>query len=699
MRIKYSIYTIYFLVFCFLPTIAQQKTKQNQKPKSQIMVMARVSEKDNLINIRWGTSDAQAWKLSNKYGFNVERFTILRDKKMLAQPERKLIAKALKPKPLAEWEKLARADNFAAVIVQAIYGDKFEMSGTASNGVANIMAQSQDLDQRFGFSLYAADMSFAGAKMAGWGYTDTDIKSNEKYFYRIKSAIPPGLLKIDSAGAYIGVDDYEPLPKIEEVATNFGDKSVVISWDYARLKNFYNAYYIEKSIDGGATFKKVSELPITNLNEKEGAGANRMYYIDSLNNNLTKYQYRIAGINPFGELSPYTDIAEGKGKSLLAFVPNIKNNSIDDKGVLQMQWEFDEAGNNQISGFILNKAAKSEGPYLEVIKNISPESRNLSYDKLDGSNYFTITAVGKESEARTSYPVLVQPIDSIPPAIPSGLVAKIDTTGKVTLQWDANKEIDLLGYKIFRSLSKGEEAVPLIDSVWYVNNYKDVLSLKMTNKKAWYGISAIDKRFNQSKISELVELKKPAVIPPSPAVITKYKTTGDKVMLKWVNSSDSEVVSHTILRRTHPDSAWVMLKTFTDTTNSFTDEKLKAEQNYQYVIDVKNEGNLKTRSEILMIQTTALATGKLVLTRLYAYPHPDEHRIEIVWDDKLDNVKSYQIYKAQTGASLSLWRVLSAKEKGLFDTAPTINTSYEYGVIAVLQSGAYSEMKTVTIKY
>jgi len=438
---------------------------------------------------------------------------------------------------------------------------------------------------------------------------------------------------------------------------------------------------------------------MTNLNEKEGAGANRMYYIDSLNNNLTKYQYRIAGINPFGELSPYTDVAEGKGKSLLAFVPNIKKNRIDDKGVLQMQWEFDEAGNNQISGFILNKATKSEGPYLKVMKNISPESRNLSYDKLDESNYFTITAVGKESEARTSYPVLVQPIDSVPPAIPSGLVAKIDTTGKVTLNWDANKETDLLGYKIFRALSKGEEAVPLIDSVWYVNSYKDVLSLKMTNKKAWYGVSAIDKRFNQSKISELVELKKPAVIPPSPAVITKYKTTGDKVMLNWVNSSDSDVVSHTILRRTHPDSAWVMVKTFTDTTNSFTDEKLKAEQNYQYVIEVKNEGNLKTRSEILMIQTTALATGKRTLTRLYAYPHPDEHRIEIVWDDKLTNVKSYQIYKAQTGASLSLWKVLSAKEKGLFDTAPIINTSYEYGVIAVLQSGAYSEMKTVMVKY
>ncbi|QPH39439.1 fibronectin type III domain-containing protein [Pedobacter endophyticus] len=692
-------FTLCLICFFAVPALAQQKPTQEKKPKSEILVMARASKKDNLINVRWGVGDAQAWKLSNKYGFNIERFTVLSDKQMLARPERKLIATALKPKPLAEWEKLAKADNYAAVIAQAIYGEKFDVSGTASNGVANIMAQSQDLEQRFGFSLYAADMSFAGAKMAGWGYTDTDIKKNEKYFYRIKSAIPSNLLKLDSAGAYIGMEDYEPLPKIDEVAASFGDKSVILSWDYARLKSYYNAYYIERSTDGGATFTKVSELPITNLNEKDGAGSKRMYYIDSLNNNMTKYQYRIAGINPFGELSPYTDVVEGKGKSLLAYVPNIRKNIIDEKGVLHLEWEFDAAGNEQISSFALNKAITSAGPYLEVMNNISPEKRSLSYDKLDGSNYFTLTAIAKEGEGRTSFPVLVQPIDSVPPAVPTGLIAKIDTNGKVSLSWDANKESDLLGYKIFRALSKGEEAVPLIDSVWYVNSYKDVLSLKMTNKKAWYGISALDKRFNQSKISELVELKKPSVIPPTPAVITKYKAADGKVLLNWINSSDDDVTSHSILRRAHPDSAWVVVKTFTDTTNTYTDENLKPEQDYEYAIEVVNLGKLKTRSEILRIQTSAAATDKLTLTRLYAYPHIDERRIEIVWDDNLPDVKNYQVYRTQVGGTLSLWKVLDAKEKGLFDAEPKINTSYEYGVMAVLQSGAYSEMKTVTVKY
>ncbi|MBC6111313.1 hypothetical protein ACFOG5_08955 [Pedobacter fastidiosus] len=680
--------------------IGQQKDKPASKQKAAIKTMARPSKKENVIYIRWGVTTAEAWKMSNQYGFDVERYTVLRDKKMLAKPERKFIAKALKPKPLAEWETLAKKDNYAAVIAQAIYGKEFEMTGTASGGLTNIMAQSQQLDQRFGFSLYAADMSFEGAKLAGWAYTDADVKPNEKYFYKIKSAIPGKTLKIDSAGAYIGLADYEELPKIQEVASNFGNKTITLSWDYGRLVGDYNAYYIEKSVDGGNTFKKISDLPISNMNAEDGNGTRRMYYIDSLNNNQLNYQYRIAGINPFGEMGPYSPILAGKGKTLLAYVPNIRSKTIDEKGVLKMSWEFDENGNDQISGFILSQALKSEGPYKEVVKNIPTAQRSLSYDKLESSNYFTITAVAKEGEGRTSYPVLVQPVDSVPPAVPTGLMAVIDTTGKVNLKWNANTEKDLLGYKIYRALAKGEEAVPLVDSVWYINSYRDILSLKMMNKKAYYGVSALDQRFNQSAISPLIELKKPNIIPPSPAVITKFRTDSGRVSLKWVNSTDEDIESHAIYRRAAPDSPWVELRLFPGKlTNNYTDEKIRSEKNYQYVVEVKAEGGLKTRSEILSIQTPPNAADRPIITRFYAYPDVTNRRIELSWDDKIIKVKEYQIYKAIKGTPLSLWKVVEAPHKGIYDIDLKPNTEYEYAIMAILQSGSFSEIKTVGIKY
>lgn len=691
-----NIFWICLFCVCAKCSLAQSSTKKAAKPKSKILVMARVSQKNGPIHIRWGVENAQAWKLSNQHGFSIERFTVLRDKKLLSIPERKLISMALKPKPLSEWERLAKEDSHAAIIAQAIYGEKFEVNASASNGVANILAQSQDLEQRFGFSLYAADRSFEGAKLAGWGYTDEDVRHNEKYFYRIKSAVPISKMKIDSAGAFVGLENYEPLPKLEGVSANFGDKSVLLSWDYSRLKNIYNAYYIERSVDNGGTFQKVSELPIANLSEK--AASKRMYYIDSINN-LANYQYRIAGINAFGEQGPYAEIVEGKGKTFLAFVPNIKRNFVDGNGLLQLEWEFDSLGNNQISGFSLSRSSLVEGPYLEVLPSISPEIRNLNYPVAEVTGYYKLTALAKGGESRSSYPVLVQAIDSIPPKTPTGLTVKIDTAGRVTLKWDANNERDLMGYKIFRALSKGEEPVPLIDSVWYTNNYRDLLSLKMMNKKAWYGISALDKRFNQSRISPLVELIKPVKIPPSPAIISKYKIEGGKLRIQWINSSDEDVISHTLYRRKHMDTAWTSLKVFTDTTNIYVDENLQSSANYQYVIEVENKGGLKVKTEILQILIPSLSSKQLKLMRLYAYPRLDEHRIEIVWDDKLMNVKNYQVYKAEGEEKLSLWKVLVGKEKGLFDSNLKINTSYKYGVMAVLENGSYSEMKLVTVKY
>ena len=80
-------------------------------------------------------------------------------------------------------------------------------------------------------------------------------------------------------------------------------------------------------------------------------------------------------------------------------------------------------------------------------------------------------------------------------------------------------------------------------------------------------------------------------------------------------------------------------------------------------------------------------------------PHPDKRNIELSWDDKLGDVKEYHIYKAQKDAPLSLWQIIKGKEKGIYDIEVSPKTEYQYAVMAVLVSGAFSEMKTVRVKY
>ena len=65
----------------------------------------------------------------------------------------------------------------------------------------------------------------------------------------------------------------------------------------------------------------------------------------------------------------------------------------------------------------------------------------------------------------------------------------------------------------------------------------------------------------------------------------------------------------------------------------------------------------------------------------------------------MNQIAELQVYKAEAGKQLVLWKVLPANQKGIYDTNVQANTEYQYGVMAVFTSGAYSSMKTVTTKY
>ncbi|WP_207515168.1 hypothetical protein [Longitalea luteola] len=694
--------TLYILTGVLLMPLLLLAQPSNKKKQPLLRFIGRADSTQKAIYLRWASATPQSWKTNNKYGFILERYTVIRNKQMLSTPEKLVLSPSpLKPRPLEEWETLAKKDNNAAVIAQALYGTDFDVS-INEKGAAKILAQSQELEQRFSFSLYAADNSFEGAVMAGWGFVDKNVKPDEKYLYRIKTAAPGNLSRPDSISVFISPSEYEPLPAVQEVIARFGNKGVMLTWDIQMLSQYFSSYYVEKSADGGASFKKVNGLPVSNFDNSTGK-QNRMFFMDSLQENGKEYQYRVVGINPFGQSGPPSLIVKGMGKEMLMTVPNIRNAYLDKKGILQVNWVFDEKANKAIRGFQLKRADNIKGPYEIFSDTLPVTSRTASIKKeLGASNYFMITALAKEGESSTSFPYLVQPEDSMPPAIPTGLKAIIDTNGVVTISWNRNTEKDLMGYKVFRAQKKGEELVPLVDSIWYGTTFRDTLSLKMLNKKSYYAVTALDTRFNQSAQSTLVEVKKPEVIPPSPAVISKFKVEGNSITVQWIPSSDPDVVSHTLYRKAPGDTiAPTTVRIFRgrDTT-SFTDKELPGGKTYIYYVVAASEGGLTTASEELTIATAQQAnTADAKITRMYAYTQPEKRRIEITWDHEMQNVAELHVYRAEGGKQLVLWKVLPAGGKGIYDTNVQANTAYQYGVMAVFTSGAFSSMKTVTTKY
>lgn len=695
MQWKHLLYTC-LLALCAIQVQAQRKDT------AKIKVMATVSKNRGIL-LRWAVNTAGAWKLSNQYGFELLRYTVLRDGKMLARPEVKVLSSApLKPQPLPAWESLAQKDGYAAVIAQAIYGKDFEVSAGDNSGIAKLVNQSQELEQRFALSMYAADNSFEAAKLAGWAWEDQTVQSNEKYLYRLRSLIPVHRLRLDSSGVFIGMANHQSLPKPPDLGAIFGDKHVILSWDYSLLKSYYNSWVVERSADGGKTFERATSLPVTNFNEKTKKASPRMYFIDSLKNNSTLYYYRIRGISPFNEVGPPSDTAFGKGKMLLAYVPNIRSNAVDEKGVLEMAWEFEKEGNQLIKGFSLNQGPSANGPFTTVLKDIAPDQRTLTYNNLQSTNYFTITAVAKEGESTTSFPVLVQPVDSIPPAPPTGLTGKIDSNGVVTLVWKANIEKDIQGYKVFRANNLGDELSPLVDSVWSPNTFRDSVVIKSLNSRVYYAVSAFDQRFNQSGISAVIEIKKPDIIPPSSPIFSDYKVVNGVVHLNWVPSRDEDVAMHLLYRRQVDSSntGWLVQATFDQETSHYADEKATAGLQYAYLIIAKDSSGLESKPAQPVTVTVPPNTGKIAVKALRAQVNRQDRYIELTWSDNLEEVMEYQLYKGEKGGAVTLWQVYDGtKAKRIVDEQVKINTTYVYGIKAVLKNGTQGIFKTIDVMY
>jgi uncharacterized protein len=74
------------------------------------------------ITLRWAPVSVHHWMTANQYGYRVERFTLVRNGKVLRPVERKMLTSApLKPLPEAAWEKFVN-NKYGMVAAQAIYG-------------------------------------------------------------------------------------------------------------------------------------------------------------------------------------------------------------------------------------------------------------------------------------------------------------------------------------------------------------------------------------------------------------------------------------------------------------------------------------------------------------------------------------------------------------------------------------------------
>lgn len=662
--------------------------------RGAVKLLAKV--KSNSILLRWAPTDPETWNQGNIYGYQIERYTIAKGTTLL-KPEKIILNKEpYKPKPLEEWSGDALVNKYSAIAAQAIYGKSFQVTTTNPNNLADIVNQSREQEQRFSFALFAADQSFTTAKLSGLALKDSTVKKDERYLYRVIVLSNNTKIKIDTALFYIGLKDSVGLTPPINLQAKFGDRSVHLRWPRFAVEKEYTSFIIERA-DSKSDFKRINTLPYINTLSKEETHFQAM---DSLPQNGVEYQYRVRGLTPFAEIGPESEQVSGKGFKLLNATAAIKS-AKEEKEKMVISWEV-TGDQNSLIGFYVERSQKVSGKFEIITKSLLSKTILKYVDNNPlSTNYYRIKIMGENDQQNFSFPYLAQLADSVPPAPPKGLKVVIDTMGIAKLTWLANKESDLLGYRVYRSNFANSEYSQINKDPQLSVSYIDSINIRRLDSKIYYKLVAVDKRFNPSDYSTPVILELPDIIPPLPPVIESIRSTSSGVRITWSPSASDDVVSYRLLRRQLNTISWDTIKVMkAQDSLLFTDQKLEAGKEYQYSTMAIDKSKLKS-------PLSSLVTGRIIdnlikpaVTDFKAEVDRTDRSITLRWKYNEKNVTKFLIYRVVNNEPLGLYKSVPGNRFNLKDVDLIIDTSYSYRVKVVFVGGNESTFsEPVQVKF
>lgn len=651
--------------------------QKHEEMKSAVRARAEIHQ--GTILLRWIPTDEKAWRLLNIHGYALERLTIMKGSVLLEEPEKVMLAPMLKPTESDRFKELAAKYPMGAVVAQAIFGEEFEVGISGHDPISQAVSQAEEREQRYLFALYAADQCFPVAQEAGWGWEDTTAKDDERYLYRIIPLVPEKELAIESGAVFVIPTERTVFPKPLDLSAQFRDASVLLNWNYHTLSHLYPSYIIERSTDG-KNFARVSDIPITRMGDTDNNPQAPITYLDSIANEVTHY-YRVAGITPFGTTGEYSDVASGMAHRPFASVPMITSALPDGKGGADIVWEFGPEDESLLSEFSLLHSPNDK-TYTKLKGGIAPSLRSCHIPELSENIYYKVEAVGKHNERKVSYPVLLQVPDTIPPAVPVGLTAQIDSAGCVRLAWKANVDKDIYGYRLYRGNTAEDEFVPLNDVAIQATSYVDSVSMKMLNSKVYYAVSALDKRYNQSDLSPVIVSVKPELIPPTRLLITEGEAAAGGNKIRWVSAGEDNIAGFMIYRRSEGEELSQLLETVSDShVSEYTDVNIDPGKVYYYQVLSYTEGRLyapistefKLKASVVSVAEGVQGKEKFTLT-------PTKEGVLIAWETIEEGIMSIRLYRKSQGEFMLFRDNLPSMSKFIDrDLQPGI--SYEYMLV------------------
>lgn len=668
----------FLFLYIVLSSIAAARAQQ----KSPVAVLTK-SKADGMW-IRWAPTTPTYWQLGNKYGYILERFSILPNGDLEENSQLTLTQAPLKPYDRAAFLPLAEKSDEVATLEELLYGESAAAS-YSGNDISSILSKNNELQNRFGIALLMCDLSLEAAQAGGLFYKDTQAVKGKRYIYRLKLAYSSPSLPLEPVVSVVSFTDETPLTVIKDLSAEFGDKTVTLSWPTLLHKGVYTAYYLERSTDG-KTFTRLTDLPYVHMTEK--LESETAFYVDSLESNQKKYFYRVQGISPFAEKGPYSAVISGEGRESLFGQLILREAKVLANRQVKLTWEFPQMFEKQVNGFKVSRANNPNGPFTDVAgKPLAKEIREYMDVTSFNNTFYIIKAIDKNGrEITRSFPYLAQIEDNTPPAVPVEITGSIEKSGVTRLTWKANGDADLRGYRVFRSNDLREEPIEVTTSIITTPAFADTINTNVLDRKVYYHVVAVDKNYNISGYSKSYAMARPDILAPAAPVFTKVEMIKDSILLEWSNSVSEDVARYELTRIEKENSLNRTVRTWYPSAlvEKYQDRGLVPGHTYSYRIAAYDSaGNKSEGASREIIYEPGFRPS---VTNVRATVDREKKTITLQWKNREPSVKCL-IYKKVNTNAFTLYQTLEGNVEFFEDRAISINTSCSYKIQPVFGKG------------
>jgi len=679
-----------FLILPLLSTTAQEgvlqvenitENTQEKKNVSGLRMLGKVT--NNIHTLRWAPLSSAEWQLGNSDGYRLEYIEIRKGEKLRSFSDI-TFSTVIKPWELDEWKIFADSDiDLPLVAAQAIHGSKSQESESNS-----FFVQDESNHNKYSMALLAADFSADCAKASGLSYSH-QIKNGFDYYYRL--ALNKKVSGIISDTAYHKMQISQPY-RYAPIISKCIEEELSVTINIQENIQKETGYYVEKSEDG-KLFSRINDLPYiytkSNLSGEEMSIAIR----DSVSKNYTPHYYRVQGIDAFADLGPYSEtiLLMGRDKTPTSPPRNLTSKQVGNSNI-ELTWNWSaEKNESDLQGFKIFHGSDPNG-YFEPLQEdaLDPSIRSFVHTNTNilQPNYYFVAAIDTASNIEKSLRISGHLIDTQPPSPPKNLSSSMDSTGYMLLKWAANPEPDVTSYQVY--FSNDENAVFTNRSYDYVRDtlFLDSLNLKTLTEEIFYYVIAVDASFNESARSEIIKVQKPDIVPPTAPIIKDYKNYNNAIRLTISPSRSSDVVNHSIWRKTD-NSAWKLLTTIATDITEYIDTPLVENESYNYRLSATDDSNNKSPySQSLRLKVSG---------PFYLIP-PANLTIEskndqcvLTWDYNYSSNISFMVYRKTDNGKLISYKLIDS-ETTFTDTDTKKGSNYTYAVKAIRTDGKESKL-------